>query len=379
MSTKIEWTDATWNPMVGCSRASPGCDHCYAEGQVHRFGARYDRPTTIKLGLTGRGGGLTFLPKDGDGKPLGKGAKWTGAVWLLPDVLGVPLRRRKPTRYFVNSLSDVFHPSVVGCEEGRRFIAAMFGVMAATPQHTYQILTKRPDQAREWFAWAQSLCDVLPIGDEIMRIARQLVPGRADDIVLATMRARNPWPLPNVWIGASVEDQLSADGRIPALLEVPAAVRFLSAEPMLGPVHILDHDRVAGVSTRGASGIDWVICGGESGAKARPMHPDWARSLRDQCVEAGAGFFFKQWGEWTADHSAAGMLISAGGPLPEHFAEGAKDGILWTTVIESTNRKRVGERVPYILVDGQAHRLFKVGKAKAGRELDGRTWDEMPE
>ena len=155
MTTKIEWTEMTWNPMIGCSRVSAGCDHCYAEGQVHRFGARYDRSTTIKLGATKREG-LTFLPVDGDGKSIGKGAKWTGAVWLLPDGLEGPLCRKKPTKFFVNSLSDVFHESVVGCEEGRRFIAAMFGVMAACPQHTFQLLTKRPEQARKWFAFASA-------------------------------------------------------------------------------------------------------------------------------------------------------------------------------------------------------------------------------
>ena len=183
-------------------------------------------------------------------------------------------------------------------------------------------------------------------------------------------------------------------------------MRFLSVEPMLGPVNLrhipvpkftptstpfpgydgpTTYNALAGaecamdgtVVCRGP-GLDWIICGGESGRKARPMHPDWARSLRDQCVEAGVSFYFKQWGAWTADHVSAGRLFSAGGPLAEHFDDGTKDGILWATVVSSTDGKRVGERVPYILVDGYSRRLYKVGKAEAGRELDGRTWDEYP-
>jgi len=370
-SSKIEWTEHVWNTIVGCSRVSAGCDHCYAEGQVHRFGgaktdasgavirpSKYDRASTIKVGAAVRPG-LTFLPTAHNGSSLGKGARWTGAVWLLPDVLEAPLRRKKPTTYFVNSLADWAHESIVESEQGRRFLAAMFGVMAATPQHTYQILTKRPEQAAKWFAW---------FGRLDWGLLRDHVEIHLDEAMIKRLRSlRGPdaWPLPNVWIGASVEDQATADARIPALLEVPAAVRFLSIEPMLGPVDLLragalEHDvdgdpRVDPRATVGAVGlVDWVICGGESGTQARPMHPGWARSLRDQCASAGVPFFFKQWGEWGVGAEAERI-----GDLP-WFDESEVDDVHQTDVPTPVQMR-------------------KVGKSAAGRVLDGRTWDEMPE
>jgi protein gp37 len=226
---------------------------------------------------------------------------------------------------FVNSMSDLFHADVPD-----EFIARVWAVMAATPQHTYQVLTKRHGRMR-------SLLNRGTVGTA----------GFFDDVEQAmaefTHAEPSGWPLPNVWLGCSVEDQKRADLRIPALLETPAAVRFLSCEPLLGPVSLARPDGEVNQGFRGGrcgaapgscgdntcrTGIDWVIAGGESGPGARPMHPDWARSLRDQCTAAGVPFFFKQWGEWVH----------------------RKDSV----------------------------ELVRVGKKQAGRELDGRVWDEYP-
>jgi len=221
MSTAIEWTDATWNPTTGCDRVSPGCDHCYALALAPRLKAM----------------GSAKYQNDGDPRTSGPGF----GVTTHEHTLGVPLRWQKPRMVFVNSMSDLFHARVP-----MEFVARVFAVMAATPQHTYQVLTKRA-----------------------MRL-RRLAPNL-------------PWPA-NVWMGVSVEN-LDVTHRVDDLRGVPAAVRFLSCEPLLGPLHELDLDR-----------IGWVIAGGESGSGARPMHPDWVRSLRDQCQTAEVPFFFKQWG-----------------------------------------------------------------------------------
>jgi len=237
----IEWTEATWNPTTGCDRVSPGCDNCYALTLAKRLKAM----------------GLEKYQADGDPRTSGPGFQLT----LHPDVLDLPRSWRQPRTVFVDSMSDVFHPDVP-----LEFIEKVFEVMLDTPQHTYQVLTKRSQRLR--------------------RLAAEL-----------------PWP-PNVWIGVSVENDSYAF-RIDHLRDVPAAVRFLSLEPLLGPLPSLNLD-----------GIHWVIVGGESGPSARPMSPEWVEDIRDQCATANVPFFFKQW----------------------------------------------GGRTP---------------KAR-GRDLDGRTWDEMP-
>jgi protein gp37 len=217
----IEWTEATWNPTTGCDRISAGCDNCYALTLAKRLKAM----------------GSAKYQNDGDSRTSGPGF----AVTIHEDALALPLSWRQPRTVFVNSMSDLFHARVPTA-----FIHRVFAVMAATPHHTYQILTKRATR--------------------VARLADQF-----------------DWP-PNVWMGISVEDadQLT---RIDAPRKVPAAVRFLSAEPLIGPLGTVDLD-----------GIDWVIVGGESGANARPIAPDWVRSLRDQCEHAAVAFFFKQWG-----------------------------------------------------------------------------------
>lgn len=257
-NTGIEWTDATWNPVTGCEKVSQGCKHCYAERDWVR---------------------LQHLPAYA-------GREFTD-VRTHADRLDQPLRWKKPRRIFVNSMSDLFHPDIHD-----DFIGMCFRTMARAPQHTFQVLTKRAKRMR-------SLLTHPKMRGYVESVTPQ-------------------WPLPNVWLGVSVEDQAAADERIPLLLQTPAPVRWISAEPLLGPVRLSPicdagsrpHPRGGGITCPqcggsrmkgGCLGIDWVVVGGESGPKARPMHPAWARSLRDQCAAAGVPFLFKQWGEWAPD------------------------------------------------------------------------------
>ncbi|HSV65832.1 MAG TPA: phage Gp37/Gp68 family protein [Mycobacteriales bacterium] len=253
----IEWTDSTWNPVTGCTKVSPGCDHCYAERITTRF--------------------------------QGPGA--FGTVTTHPDRLSQPARWRTGRRVFVNSMSDLFHPAV-----GLDLLAGVFAVMAGTPRHTYQILTKRPARARALLGG--------PGLEHAARDKHHASTGPAGDW---------RWPLPNVWLGVSVETQQWAETRVPALLATPAALRFVSAEPLLGPVDLTPwlaspHHHAEGhhdPDTRWVGApigpeplrlLDWVITGGESGPRARPADPGWVRALRDACVTTGVPFFFKQWG-----------------------------------------------------------------------------------
>ena len=238
-TSTIEWTEATWNPVTGCTKVSPGCAHCYAETFAERFrgvpGHPYEQGFDLKL-------------------------------W--PTRLELPLQWRRPRTIFVNSMSDLFYADVPD-----EFIVQVFDVMARADWHTFQVLTKRPERA-------------------------------------AALSKKLAWA-PNIWMGTSVENQRFTS-RLAHLRRTAARVKFLSCEPLLGELRLK------------LSGIDWVIVGGESGPGARPMRADWARDIRAQCKEAGAAFFFKQWGA--------------------HNEEGAR-----------------------------------VGKGRAGRLLDGRTWDAMPE
>jgi protein gp37 len=298
--TGIEWTDATWNPVRGCSRISPGCEHCYAETMAGRFaGPGQPYEGLVRLAAIGKHGR----------------ARWTGVVRLVPEHLADPLKWKKPRRIFVNSMSDLFHENLSHEE-----IAAVFGVMAAATKHTFQMLTKRAARMKEWFAWledaaARSLA-VFPHDDVIWR--RNHVMWGAARRAGADLNASHhdqPWPLPNVWLGVSAEDQQRADERIPLLLETPAAVRFVSYEPALGPVDFarwLDWpwfcQRCRSIPERHADThlhchddgqvvrrtLDWIIAGAESGPGARPMDEAWVRSVRDQCAEEGVAFMLKQ-------------------------------------------------------------------------------------
>lgn len=258
----IEWTDATWNPITGCTLVSEGCRHCYAAGLA----------ATRLRNLPSRKG-LARINAAGE-------AKFTGEVRLNEQWLDQPLRWKRPRRIFVCAHGDLFHENV---PDG--WIDRVFAVMALAPQHTFQVLTKRPERMRNYIIEAHALVPRRSIGHSMI------------------------WP--NIWLGTSVEDQTTADARIPHLLATPAAVRFVSAEPLLGPVdfnvfkgpecyiYALTGVRSDGSGPSGFSQgprLNWAIVGGESGRHARPMHPDWARSLRDQCQAAGVPFFMKQMG-----------------------------------------------------------------------------------
>lgn len=318
--SKIEWTEKTWNPLAGCTRASPGCDNCYAAGMSLRL----------------EGMANAKIAKGEDPKQLSKYigvatrnakgvAAFNSVINLDYEALNEPLTWKKTRLVFVNSMSDLFHHNV---PDG--FICAVFDVMKQTPQHTYQVLTKRPDTMA---AWQQ---EYMPEG------------------------------LPaNVWVGTSVENQAAADERIPHLLNVEASVRFLSMEPLLDKVDtsrwlvpIWFNSSFGAVKMRGS--IHWVIVGGESGHNARPMHPDWARSLRDQCQEAGVPYFFKQWGKWAPCQTLV-------------------DG--WTVLTQTAGNdiaRRIGNNIKIVENGWDMSLMASVGKGKAGRLLDGREWNEMP-
>lgn len=265
----IEWTDATWNPVTGCSKVSPGCEHCYAEAIALRFG-RSKLPWT---------------------KPNA-----SENVQLHPERLNIPLTWKRPRKIFVNSVSDLFHELVPD-----EFIDQVFAVMALTPWHTFQVLTKRPERMFEYLGgWMPYPYErrgfVLQEAVELAPLDRRFFTAAGDTIAAAL-----PWPLPNVWLGTSVEDQRRADERIPHLVKTPAAVRFLSCEPLLGPLNLeqwLWHKTFLADGPRGVTtgDLDWIITGGESGHGHRPIEVDWVRSIRDQCQDAGVVFFHKQWG-----------------------------------------------------------------------------------
>lgn len=291
MSTStIEWTEETWNPVAGCALVSPGCTNCYAMRMAARLAAMGQAKyagTTHKV----------------NGRHV-----WMGKINLAEEALAIPLKRRKPTTWFVNSMSDLFHEDVPF-----DYVDRVFAVMALCPQHIFQILTKRPERMADYF-----VVDRGPYKFECDHTTSEFwIDSARDDQALAGGHPSGverlnemPWPLPNVWLGTSVEDQKRADERIPHLLKCPAAVRFLSVEPLLGSVDILnvcrtpgaapdeitDEDYELGSPLGGASGIDWVIVGGESGPGARPMNVEWARSIVRQCKDAGVPVFVKQLG-----------------------------------------------------------------------------------
>jgi protein gp37 len=265
-NSAIEWTGDTWNPVTGCDRVSEGCDRCYALTLAKRLKVM----------------GNPRYQVDGSPRTSGPGFGLT----VHPDKLQEPLRWRAPRPIFVNSMSDLFHDEVPA-----QFIEKVFNVMHETPTHVYQVLTKRP--------------------------------GRMASVVrrLGDLRGNRAWPLPNVWLGVSVENQRWADVRIPKLLEAPAAVRFLSCEPLLGPVDLSEYlDR-----------LEWVIVGGESGAGFRALNLDWARSLRDQCVSASVPFFFKQVG---------GVTPKAGGRLLDGREWNDLPAVTPSEIIEELRRRR---------------------------------------
>ena len=348
MPTKIQWAEETWNPIVGCSKVSPGCASCYAIRDARRLsGNPNPKIRNAYEGTTTTNGKLN----------------WTGVVRLIPERLQIPLRRKKATRWFVNSMSDLFHEALTDEE-----IDQVFAVMALCPQHVFMVLTKRAERMRDWF---QPGLDNRP--DSVGHQMRILSNGKHAGILM------DDWPLPNAWLGVSVENQETADERIPLLLQTPAAVRFVSAEPLLGQISFRWakwHDYSPGVNwghLDGMKGIHWVITGGESGPNARPANPDWFRKVRDDCQAAGVAYFHKQWGEWVAYNQIGGAGVSRDDSAP----------------IEKPRWRIHSHSGGDWLFDGRSFEaqglwpnqttLVRVGKKAAGRLLDGRTWDQFPE
>jgi len=357
--SEIQWCTDVWNPTTGCTRVSAGCDHCYAFTLHDRRHAAYVA-------------GAKLPPQY---------ARPFSEVQLMPERLAVPLRWREPRRIFVDSMADLFHADVPDA-----FIAQVFTTMALVPRHTFMILTKRPQRM-------QRLLRDERFQEEIGAL------GWPNPLTGAQRAGPTPWPLPNVWLGVSVENQEAAY-RVDWLVRTPAAVRFLSCEPLIGPLDLAhwlpvptddstpywgadcDETGCQAPATFTRPGrqfptmirecrahverVDWVIVGGESGRDARPMHPDWARDLRDQCVEAGVPFFFKQWGEWT----------EVDGPRCQRLNQAAARTGTWM--------RRDGTLVPRRFDGPDRHSPYgtsimaRLGKHKTGRELDRQTWDQLP-
>lgn len=288
--TGIEWTEATWNPTTGCHKVSPGCKNCYAKRDWARLSKN---PKTVYFG------------------------REFEDVQTHSERLDQPLRWTRPRLIFVNSMSDLFHKDVPF-----HFIDEVFSIMRQAKHHTFQVLTKRPERMLEW-CWSTN--------------------SRHGDL-LGHFWPGNSNPPKNIWLGVSCEDQATANERIPFLLQVPAAVRWLSCEPLLGPIDIFSLDGPIDVRDGAASPIHWVVAGGESGSKARLIHPNWVRSLRGQCDQAGVPFFFKQWGEW--------LPVGPDDLQPATFSDKQ-----WLD---------------------HDHAAFRVGKAAAGRLLDGIEYSEYP-
>lgn len=315
--TKIEWTDETWNPVTGCTPASTGCLNCYAKRMAKRLAGRFGYPEA---------------PHEFD-------------VTLHEDRLIQPIQWKKPRMVFVCSMSDLFHEDVPS-----KFIKRdVWSVMVDAKQHIFQLLTKRPERALE------------------------------------LLGNHTPWPS-NVWLGVSCENQEQADKRIPLLLATPAAVRFVSLEPLLGAIDVEEwlEPNYASIIAEAEwepvspddpryNELDWVIVGGESGPGARPMHPQWARDIRDQCREALTPYFFKQWGAWAVKDTYARFCSSTGNKLPASRCFGVLDPDgTWHAYSTGWNAR------PEDPDTGEAY-MVRVGKKRAGRLLDGREWNLMPE
>lgn len=395
--SKIEWTDSTWQIVTGCSVVSPACTNCYA---MRLAGTRLrNHPSRV---------GLTVDSKAG---PV-----WTGEVRFNEQWLLQPLQWKKPRRIFVAAHGDLFHDGVQD-----EWLDKIFAVMALCPQHTFQVLTKRPKRMRAYItapdrhkAWTR----------EILR-----TPGkpRHHGGVTDTW-----WPRfsRHIWLGVTAEDQQRADERIPELLATPAAVRWISVEPMLGAIdltrlpapgksfegHHLEkviggsvtcsrqHDALRGIIGWVGGGctaeelkdeetprLDWVVCGGESGPGSRPLHPEWARDLRDQCKAAGVAFHFKQWGAFKpisemADGEADALYrpkVRARYGESQSAIDDIYGRICSVPTIEIGYGGSTGLDAFHVVETAQGQKggmlMFNVGKARAGRLLDGEEWSQFPE
>jgi len=384
--TLIEWArhpvtglGATWNIVTGCAVVSPGCTNCYA---MKLAGNRLRNHASRK--------GLTVQTKAG---PV-----WNGQVRFNEQWLTQPLAWKKPHGIFVAAHGDLFADGVTDDQLDR-----IFAVMALTPQHVYYVLTKRPERMRAYLRSEETarriydiVCDMTL--DMMLQVVLIAEPRHEVHAPKGPRVRLGTWPLPNVWLGVSVEDQTRADERIPILLDTPAAIRFISAEPLLGPIdlesawhgenalesecwgdcgwceqgHTPLHNCARGKQSndalaKGRSGLDWVIAGGESGPSARPSHPDWFRSLRDQCAEADVAFFFKQWGNWAPDT----------GPMPS--GDPIMDGRARCAVWQGDRWHFAADGYMPPSDTGEGEWVYHLGKKAAGRMLDGQAHSAFPD
>jgi len=338
MATAIEWTHRpgtigeTWNPVTGCSAVSEGCEHCYARRMAHRLAGRCGYPEA---------------PHEFD-------------VTLHGDRLEQPLHWKKPRTVFVVSMGDLFHKEVPF-----EYIAHVWANMYIAKKHAFIVLTKRPKRMLEFLS---------DCGNWEGWITHDGTPPKGYGGTGIVVGNSDNWPLRNVWLGVTAENQRTADERIPILLEIPAPVHFVSVEPMLGPVNIAKwlgyYYRTQPDGGYDAGGLDWVIAGGESGPGARPMHPDWVRGLRDQCQEAAVPFFFKQWGAWLPyRYLGIGYFIPLDGCYTINGSAWPRGRVTAGSDLGQAWRETRGSRV----VGAR-----RIGKKHTGRRLDGREWNEWP-
>lgn len=322
--TKIEWTNTTWNVICGCTKVSEGCRNCFAQELHNRRRKAY---------LAGKKMPLQYA------EPFSK-------IQIFEERLTQPLKWKKSRMIFADSVSDLFHAEVPD-----ELLDRMFAVMTLTPQHTYQVLTKRPDRMLAYFRGLEQRDVAHVFGKATFHVTAD---EEAEYYVHDRLAAE--WPLPNVWLGVSMEDQQTADMRIPLLLETPSAVRFLSCEPLLGTIDLLEYYG----DEREPHGqyfdhVDWVIVGAETGTQARPVHPDWICNLRDQCVANQIPFFFKGWGEfapWDGDENDPEYWVTPSGHAGLfHTSHSAESGLVY---------------------------MDRVGKRRSGRLLYGMEWNEYP-
>lgn len=305
--SNIEWTEKTWNPLAGCTRVSEGCDNCYAAGMALRLEAMALKDIESGKDPGGKSKYVGIATRTAGGR-----AAFNGVINLDEDAITAPTTWYKPAVVFVNSMSDLFHKDVPD-----EFLDRIFLVMRGADWHTFQVLTKRPERMKEY------------------------INSRWVSLGLAQAK--------HIWLGTSIENQATADVRLPALVNTRAHVRFVSAEPLLGAVDL----------SHWLQAIHWVIVGGESGSQARPMHINWARAVRDQCQAEGTKFFFKQWGEWVKVGESNMMPLNQLGKLKFMRPDGS-----------FLNK---GD-----FLDASMIGVWRAGKKAAGRLLDGREWNEMP-
>lgn len=317
--SKIEWTEETYNPFVGCTKISEGCKNCYAETMANRLGAMYSKNNK-----------LSYLSQYNE--VINDKGKWNGKTVFVPYQLRKPYQTKKPTKFFVCSMSDLFH-------ENNSFhdILKVWDVMCENTHHIFQVLTKRPERMLDFYKW---------LGKKAKDDGLDSVPSDSDDYLdyIGTPD--------HIWIGITIENQEMADKRIPILLDIPAKTRFLSCEPLLGDIifpfnkfpEITDGVNTIQESESILQDIQWVIIGGESGSNARPMHPQWAKNIIAQCEIANVSVFFKQWGEYAP-----------------------YDNLPLSIVLKLKN---------YIFNDKTI--VYKVGKKKSGNIINGKKYEQYP-